>query len=263
MKTFEGDFNKIKQKLENKENFSFIRFSDGELFTLQNLRLELNEDHYIIGNGAGPGYYNAEEQKKFTPGKDEFYRKKLEESLQYDAPNFYQGICTRPDVNDDVFNWMISLANAKEDSERLTWANLFINGNYERYIKEIVPMFSDREVIMVVNYSAQLKDLPFNVKKVFRVGTNCFINDYDLIEEIKNYVKENKIENHLFLISAASLTNLIGHQLHQEYPNNSYIDIGSTLNPIMKMEGWKGSRSYLREYWLGENPVYTKMMCSW
>lgn len=263
MKTFTGDFDKLKNKLKNRENFSFIRFSDGELFVLQNLRLELNRDHYIIGNGLGHGEYNEEEQKKFIPGKDEFYRKKLEESLQYDAPNFYQGICTKPDVNEEVFNWMVSLSGGNSESERLTWANLFINGNYERYIKEIVPLFSEREVIMVVNHSAQIEHLPFPVKKVFRVGTNCFINNYGLIEEMKTYIKENGIENHLFLISAASLTNLIGHQLHEEFPNNSYIDIGSTLNPIMKMEGWKGSRSYLREYWLGENPVYTKMMCEW
>jgi len=32
MKTFQGDFEKIKKMLENKENFSFTRFSDGELF---------------------------------------------------------------------------------------------------------------------------------------------------------------------------------------------------------------------------------------
>ena len=34
---------------------------------------------------------------------------------------------------------------------------------------------------------------------------------------------------------------------------NTYIDIGSTLNPMLKMEGWKGSRAYLREYWLNDN----------
>ena len=263
MKTFNGDFDKFKDKLERGENFSFIRFSDGELFVLQNLRLELNEDHYIIGNGLGYGEYNAEEQKKFMPGQDEFYRKKLEESLQWDANNFYRGICTKPDVTEEVFNWMVNLSGSTSDSERLTWANLFINGNYGRYIEEIVPIFSTKEIIMVVNHSAQVEHLPFNVKKVFRVGTNCFINDYDLIEEMKTYIKENNIENHVFLLSAASLTNLIGHQLHVEFPNNSYIDIGSTLNPIMKMEGWKGSRSYLREYWLKENPVYTKMICTW
>jgi hypothetical protein len=64
MKTFQSDFEKIKNYLSQGINFSFIRFSDGELFVLQNKRLELNEDHYIIGESRGGGWYNKEEQKK-------------------------------------------------------------------------------------------------------------------------------------------------------------------------------------------------------
>jgi hypothetical protein len=260
-KTFDGDFDIFKEKLQNRENFSFIRFSDGELYILQNKRLELKENHYIIDNVAGPGWYNSEEQKEFIPGKHDFYRRKLEESLRYNKPNFYRGICTKPDVNQSTFNYMINLSGG--DETWLTWANLFINGNYPRYVEEIVPLFKDREIIMIVNESADLSGLPFPVKKDFRVGTNCFINNYGLIEELKKYIDDNGIENHLFLISAASLTNLIGHQLHMHNPNNSYIDIGSTLNPLMKMEGWKGSRTYLLEYWEGHPANYTKMKCQW
>jgi hypothetical protein len=263
MKTFDGDFNKIKDKIANRENVSLIRFSDGELFVLQNKRLELGPDYWLIEKNKGQGNYNNEEQKSFIPHQHEFFRKKLEESLQYDGVNFYQGICTRPDVDYETFKWMVDLSGADEDAERLTWANLFINGNYERYLNEILPIFADRDVIMVVNHSADLSQLPFKVKKDFRVGTNCFVNDYGLIEKMRHYIETNGIENHLFLISAASLTNLIGHQLHQYNPKNSYIDIGSTLNPIMKMEGWKGSRIYLREYWLGQPKFYTNMTCVW
>ena len=36
MKTFKGDFEKIKKYLKENINFSFTRFSDGELFVLQN-----------------------------------------------------------------------------------------------------------------------------------------------------------------------------------------------------------------------------------
>jgi hypothetical protein len=66
MKTFESHFNLLKNKIENNENFAFLRFSDGELFVLQNKRLELNENHYVIGNYLGVGNYNKEEQKKFA-----------------------------------------------------------------------------------------------------------------------------------------------------------------------------------------------------
>jgi hypothetical protein len=261
MKTFNGDFNKIKSYLLKGTNFSFTRFSDGELFVLQNKRLELNEDHYIIGDQRGGGWYNKEEQKTFIPGEHEFYRKKLEESLACNLPKFYRGICTRPDVDLDTFNWMVDLGGG--DSETLTWSNLFINGNYEKFINEIVPIFKTKKVILVVNESANINKLPFKVEKDFRVGTNCFINNYGLIDEIKTYITENNIKNHLILVSAASLSNLIIHELHKLNTNNTYLEIGSTLNPIMDMEGWKGSRGYLREFWLGQGRHHLNMECIW
>jgi hypothetical protein len=261
MKTFQEHFEKIKNYIQKEINFSFTRFSDGELFVLQNKRLELNEDHYIIGDQKGYGWYNKEEQKKFVPGEHEFYRKKLEECLQCNEPNFYRGICTAPDVDNQTFRWMVDLAGG--DSETLTWSNLLINGNYERFINEIVPLFKNKKIVIVVNESANIKKLPFDVVKDFRVGTNSFINDYPLIETIKDYIKNNNIENHLFLVSAASFSNLLIHELHLLSDKNTYLEIGSTLNPIMEMEGWKGSRGYLREYWLGQSRNYLNMNCTW
>ena len=41
MKTFESHFNLLKEKLLSNENFAFLRFSVGELFVMQNKRLEL------------------------------------------------------------------------------------------------------------------------------------------------------------------------------------------------------------------------------
>ncbi len=41
MKTFEGDLLKFVSLVENGENFAYSRYSDGELFILQNQKLEL------------------------------------------------------------------------------------------------------------------------------------------------------------------------------------------------------------------------------
>jgi len=108
-----------------------------------------------------------------------------------------------------------------------------------------------------------LKLLNMDITKDFRVGENCFINDLNVIDDVEKYVEENNIEDHLFLVSAASLTNLIIHRLFSKFPNNTYLDIGSTLNPLMKMEGWKGSRDYLREFWLGTPKLYLNKHCIW
>jgi hypothetical protein len=261
MKTFDNDFTLLKNKLENNENFAFLRFSDGELFILQNKRLELNENHYVIGGQLGFGNYNKEEQKKFIPEENQKERELLLNSLKHKQKNYFKGICTRPDVDYDTFKWQIDMAGG--DDEHLTWSNLFINANYEKYLNEIVPIFKNKKIVMVVNESAKIENLNFNIIKDFRVGTNCFINDLKIIDIIFDYIKENNISDCVFLISAASLSNLIIHKLYSNFPNNSYIDIGSTLNPIMGMEGWKGSRAYLREFWLNQPKNHLNMICVW
>ena len=48
MRSFKEDFKIIRNKLENNINFAFIRFSDGELFVLQNRKLELSERGTIL-----------------------------------------------------------------------------------------------------------------------------------------------------------------------------------------------------------------------
>jgi len=261
MKTFDGDFQLLKSKLVNNEHFGFCRFSDGELFILQNKRLELNENNYVIGDEIGSGWYNKEEQKKFDPNQHQFYRNKLIEAIQYKKHNYFKGISCRCCVGQENFNFQVNISGG--DTSDLTWANLWNNGNYESFIGEILPIFNDKKIVLIINESANLTKLPFKIEKDFRVGTNCFINNYGLIEEVKKYITENKIENHVFLISAASLSNLLVHQLFHFNDKNSYVDIGSTINPIVQMEGWKGSRTYLKEYWLGGPKIILNKKCIW
>jgi hypothetical protein len=261
MKTFDSHFDMFKKKLTENENFAFLRFSDGELYVLQNKRLELNSDHFIIGDSVGHSWYGKEEQKKFIPEEHQFYREKLIESLKCKKNNYFRGISTKPNVDEETFKWQLDIAGGDDDT--MTWANLFIESNYHRYLTEMVPIFKTKKIIMVVNKSANLEKLGFNIVKDFRVGDNCFINDYNIIEVIDEYINHNNIEGHLFLISAASLSNLIIHQLYEKFPNNTYLDIGSTLNPLMSLDGWKGSRAYLREYWLNENRNNLSTKCEW
>jgi hypothetical protein len=260
-KNFKDDFNLLKNKLITGENFGFARFSDGELFILQNKILELNEDHFIVGDQVGINYYNKEERKKFDPNKHQFYREKLIDSLKFKKNNYFKGISCKCCVGQENFNFQIDMAGYDESD--LTWANLWNNGNYESFISEIIPIFKDKKVVIIINEAANLEKLPFTIEKDFRVHENCFINDYNLIEEIKKFIFENKIENTIFLISAASLSNLLVHQLFEFNDKNTYIDIGSTINPIVEMEGWKGSRDYLKEYWLNSPRNYLDKICIW
>ena len=77
MKDFTTAFDTLLDKIKNKENFAFTRFSDGELFILQNKTVILANDHYVTGDIKGPNIYTEEEQKEFIPEKHGFFKEKL------------------------------------------------------------------------------------------------------------------------------------------------------------------------------------------
>ena len=126
MKTFESEFDKLLNMLKAGENFAFSRFSDGELFMLQNKTLILAEKHYVTGDIKGANIYTEEEQKEFLPERDSFYRERLIECYMHNQTNYFKGICTGtdPHVGDENFKWMIDFHRG--DHENLTFSNLLI-----------------------------------------------------------------------------------------------------------------------------------------
>lgn len=238
-KTFKNDFYKFLNKLKNKENFSFCKFSDGELYIMQNKQLILGPDAQYHS------YVNNEDFKEFLPERDSFYRNKLIDAFKYKHKDYYIGIYGVSDDSLSTFNWMRE--NSGRVDENLTWANLFVNSNYPLFRDEMINEFCNHEIIIVCNEKCNFDKLPFKhkIKKDFRVGQNCIINNYDLIEKIKNYIQDEKIENHLFLFAASSLGNFLCHQLHDSFKNNTYFDVGSTLNPLL---GLSIDRGYLAAY---------------
>jgi len=257
MKNFRGDFVKLKTKLENKEHFAFSRFSDGEMYILQNKELVLGDNTIQIGDKKQSGPYQPADFKHFDPKEHSFYQQKLVESLQYKQPNYYKGISCSCCVGKENFDWQVDLAGG--DDESLTWANLWVNGNYPLFITHILPIFYSRDCVFIGHEDANLDRLPFFVKD-FRVGYNAMINDYDKIDKIADWIKENNIENHVFLFSASTFTNLAIHRLFGDFPNNTYIDIGTCLTPMMDMPTHRG---YLQAFWNYRPNQDIQKICVW
>jgi len=243
MKTFKKEFDKLLYRLKTKENFAFSRFSDGELFIMQNKKIILADNHYITGNIRGANVYTEEEQKEFLPAEHQFYREKVIECFKHKQHNYFKGICTGtdPHLGRQNFDWQINLLG--EEEENLTFSNLLINANYRRFIEEIVPLFV--------------------VKKTFEIGSNCMVNDYHIVEEVKEYIAKNNINDHLILCSAASLSNFVIYENYKEAPSNTYMDIGSCLNPLLDLEGWKYTRGYLTHYWLNSGDHFGSQVDEW
>lgn len=263
MKDYIKAFNALLKKLKNKENFAFTRFSDGELFILQNKKLVLADNHYQTGEVVGRNIYTKEEHKEFIPEKHSFYRELLLETFKHNQDNYFKGICTPTDahVGRENFEWTLSEHGGEHPN--LTFANLLINANYKRFVEEIVPLFKEREIIYIVNELADITRLPFEISKEFKVGSNCMIENFDVTEAVKTYIAKNNIKDAVVLCSAASLSNFIIYKCFKENNQNTFLDIGSCLNPLLNLEGWKYTRGYLTSYWLGHNNHYGKQEDMW
>ena len=262
-KDFTKDFDHVLSKLKAHENFAFTRFSDGELFILQNKTVVLSDNHYITGDIKGPNRYTKEEHKEFYPDKHQEYRDKLIECYRHTQDNYYKGICTSTDghVGRQNFDWMIDFHGA--DHENLTFANLLINANYSRFVEELIPVIADRQILYVVNEMADLSLLPFDIKKAFLVGSNCMIDNYGTTEEVKEYIDQENISDHIILCSAASLSNYVIYEGFKSNSNNTFLDIGSCLNPLLGLEGWKHTRGYLTGYWLDSKSPFQRQVDVW
>jgi len=272
-KNFREDLNKFTEKLRVGEHFSFSRFSDGEARVLQDKKLVLTEDKITIGSHQNDraDKLSINEQKEYDPDKHQWVREKLLESLQFKKDGYYKGLSCKCCLSGahgmtptEEVEWFIELSGLDAHDEHLTWSNLWLNGNYGHFLEHMLPYFFNYDIVMVVNEKAVIEKLPFkrNIIKDFRVGYNCMVNDYDLVDKIKVWIDKTKTEDTLFLFSAGSLSNFLAHQLYEFNDKNTYIDIGSSLNPFMQ---FPLDRRYLRQFWAGSRePIMDiQKICEW
>jgi len=227
-KEFKKDLIDLAVRLKNKEKFAFTRFSDGELYILQNKKIFIKNKKCFLRGKEHDGYWGDEELKSFIPEENQSLRNHLKESFTHKQKNYFKGICCKCCVGEEDWNWQFeSLLDKSED--HLTWSNLLINGNYINFMQQVLPAMKEYKVVYVCNKMANLDKLPLNLVKDFRVGQNCHVNDIHLVKEMKEWVQENNIKDHLFLFSAASLSNLLIYELYKQFPNNTYMDIGMNI----------------------------------
>ncbi|MDD5318602.1 MAG: hypothetical protein PHF79_02155 [Candidatus Pacebacteria bacterium] len=228
MKNFRNEIEKIYTMLVSGKKFSFSKYADGEWSIMK-----------------GRGVNNKEFSYRFW---DRFYKNKLIESFKFKDSDYYVGISCYCCQGDSYYKMK---EFSGQDEDHLTFANIFVNSNYSFYKENFINEYKKRDVILVANVNAKIERLPFKVYKFYPVGFSAWKKDYDLIGKInmENYT------NKLFLFACGPLGNLLAHQLWVKNKDNTYLDIGSTLNPWLESEGFK------RDYYLdGE---CSKKVCIW
>lgn len=231
-RTFRADLTKILNKLFKKEPFTFSKFADGELKILK-------------------GSHINNRQFDYDPSTDLIAQNMLWDSYTYKHPTYYVGIGCPCCLGVDDYKWMKN--KSTQDESNLTWANIFVNSNYAFYRENFISEFHNNELVLVCNHDAVIPDtLP--VVKDFRVGHSAWKNDHHIIVDIKKYISNNNVKGKLFLFCAGPFGNILAHQLHSFSLHNTYLDIGSTIDPDI---GLGTRRGYLK----GAPTIYK--VCSW
>lgn len=230
VRTFAGDLEKFNFKLKQKENFSLVRFGDGEMVVINGESIDLSEKC----NG----------EHKYLPGNevDEKFRKILTSSLTLKNPQYFVGLPCRCCVGDKECDQLRN--QSQQDEESLTWANIFVNANYPIFVDTTIPVLQSRVVNIVCHEKANLDALSIAIKKDFRVGGNAWVNDYQVtLDAMLEYISENSIKDEVFIFCAGVLSNMLIYELTRKHPQNSYIDLGSVFDVVM---GLGKTRKYLK-----------------
>lgn len=227
-KNYRTDIEIIKETIESGENITISKFCDGELAIIANKEIDNKEFHFDP-----------------TDIKDQESRRELIDAFQYRHKQYFVGItCVRVfGINTHRQMKMIS----GQPESNLTWADIWVNSNYPYFTENILPIFSKRKTILVCNIRGNVENLPFKPIKIFRVGNSAFTNNRQTTQSIKDYIDEGNIKDSIFLFCCGPFGNIMAHRLTEHNDKNTYLDIGSTLNPFLKSEGFR------RDYYCGNN----------
>lgn len=218
-KSFTEDIKTIFNALKNKEKFSFSKYADGEFEILVNNKIT-NCDNWT-----------------FDPKIHVECQKELLSSYQFDEDGYYVGISCPCCVNSKSVTWMRQEVGV--DESKVTWANIFVNANYKFFLDNFIPEFSNHDIVLVANKDANISSLPFKVEEHIKIGNSAFIENFNLVNDLpkKNY------KGKVFLFCAGPLGNMLAARMWKNNKDNTYLDIGSTLNYYLL--GVK-NRSYLQ-----------------
>jgi hypothetical protein len=175
-------------------------------------------------------------------------------AFRYKHPSYFVGILCPQCGLPEEFAWAVK--ESGQDVAQLTFAALFINSNYSFFMDNVVPLFSQYEVILICNRAADITGLPFNVSKDFRIGRNAWRDDLTIIHELKTYLDKRSPGGLLFLFAAGPLSNIAMHELHCHSPLNTYLNIGSTLDSY-----FYGKSRVARGYLWGSDDLQES--CDW
>jgi hypothetical protein len=228
-KLFHAALDDVNANLASGKNFSLARFGDGEMAVINGEAIDLLEK------------WHGEHQ--YIPGSSqhETQRARLTASLLHQSKNYFVGIACPCCVGEQAFLKLKQQSQQRES--QLTWANVFVNSNFPRFQALTTPLLAKRKTVLISHIKSQPTGLPFLIERHFGVGPNAWLRDHDrLLGELTNFIEQYTVHDHVFLFCAGVLSNILIFELHQRFPQNTYLDVGSVFDVEL---GLGATRKYL------------------
>lgn len=223
--------------------FTFIRFSDGEIEILRNRYLEITQGKTLFRGREFKNNFPDFDAKKFDPRIHQNIRKDLLASALFREENFYKGTQTSHLPNGIIDREFLLRLNGGFHTN-MTFSDLFLNSNYEKYRKECVPLFENYEKIYVIaNYRAKPTGILKQAKHI-DIPDNFFATYEEVVDNVFQQI-ENTENGSLILSSASSLSNILGHRLYVRNPNFTFLDIGTSVNDLLTLN--HNTRAYHKQ----------------
>lgn len=242
MKDFKQEFVKMKNKILSKENFSFLRYGDGEHALITNASVLKDTQAYLVDNW----HYEGTSPTRLG--------KKLYESLFINSNKVFYGI---PTYTQGPKTHAYFTERVQVPYENITYADLFINSNFNSFV-DFISNELNESIVLIANKDCTVNSLKvLNIKEFFAVPDDC-VNFYELYNQQFESSLNNltKYKNTLFFISAGPLSEVIISYLFNLNPDNRYIDVGSAIDFFTK---GKITRPYMIKgnYYNLNTPIWT------
>lgn len=238
MEKFNTDFDRFWGFIHSGNNFSFSRYADGEVMLMKGISVSIDTQAYRVDKWSSPNYITK-------VGED------LLNSLNHTEENYFYAISA---PTDNIHDYQFLSSHIKQTPENITFVNLWINANYSKTVNQFNLL--KRPVFLICNEKANINNFPFKVSDFIPFPNNCINfweeNNNEFLLKISNEFK-NK-QNELVFISCGPISEIIIDKLYLSNPNNTYIDVGSSIDEFV--HGYK-TRPYM-----DNSSIYSQMISS-
>jgi hypothetical protein len=232
MKDMEDELDSFLDRINDGKPFALSRWGDGEMRLSKGLEFHRNPSD-IINNRLWDFDPSDSHQAKIA--------NLICESLRYEGEDLFWGIpCPKCSV---CYVSGQEQYDLYENKDNLTFASIFVNGNHEETQRRLPQVLRGKEVIFVGHHSADVSRLPFPITKHFGVGTNAWLNDSEILGDLKEYMRDLGESTAVALFACGPLSCYLITELWKENKQHFLLDIGSAFDVELYSRPTRGFHS--------------------